>query len=97
MFTGNLELDLLPHRTRGIAHQARETIEDLPNRHHPTSDYVRLHLADEPAGTLHRILKRLGAQLIRQGFQFAAQDHQLAHQVHQCIEAADVNAQATAV
>ncbi|HKE48134.1 MAG TPA: hypothetical protein VKB52_08710, partial [Rhodanobacteraceae bacterium] len=78
-------------RAGRVADDARESVEHLPDRHHPTRHDAILQVRDEP----RRLCDRLGECRFvhRRGelLQASARDDQLADEIHQRVEPVEID------
>ena len=58
VFAVDRQLDLFADRARGVTHDAGESVEDLPHRHHATYRDLFAELADEARRLRHRLVER---------------------------------------
>ncbi len=97
---GDDQVDELVGVAADLADDARELVEDLPERHHAHLEDALLHRAEVPLeGALEALhvgrqlaLDVLGAEPLHEARQRGADDGQLAHDVHQAVELVDVDA-----
>ena len=88
----DVEGDLLAERLRGVAHETREPIEDLPDGHHSAGHDLVLQIPNEPGRLMDGLRQRLVFRAGGQRDETAPGNHQLPDEVHQRIEAPKVDA-----